>query len=492
MNRFLLIGIVLIGFSCSSNLESPTVIQKFSHPSSNEQVISFAKEAAERSRSISYQVFGNTIEGSELILVSTKTVRNENPLRVLVFAQQHGNEQSGKEALLLLIRDLANGTHNSWLKNMEILVVPQLNPFGSKNNTRLNGMGIDLNRDHVIMQAPETRALHKIFHEFMPHVTIDIHEYQPYQKTWREFGAYKNFDVQVGVPTNINVDSKLIEFGLKNALPQIQSHLNEFGYSFQNYIVGPSPNLGRTRHSTVDIDDGRHSFAILNTLAFIYEGINGRDSFKDNLERRTISQYEAVKALLGFLNHNFSEVVSMVNNARNQLINAQPNDSIAIRMEHFPDGNPLKVNIISSKTGLDTLVEIINYHPVVRPTLKVKRPRGYLVPANDSLLENFLNLHRIVYEPYNPNDEDLIQYSLIKRIDISVDEDLENRLPVVEKVFVKHNNLTASYLFVPISQLHSNFLVTVFEPQSMLGLAHREGFEYLLVPNQVFPILRIE
>ena len=492
MNKYLLVSIVFLGFSCSSKLESPTVIQSYSYPASHDQIVDFAKEAAKRSGNLAYHVFGNSTDGRELILVRTKSLKNENPLRVLVFAQQHGNEQSGKEALLLLIRDLANGNHKSWLKNMEIWVIPQLNPFGGLNNIRVNSEGVDLNRDHVLMLAPETRALHKIFHEFMPHVTIDIHEYQPFQKTWNEFGAYKNFDVQVGIPTNVNVDSSLVKFGLKSALPYIQNHLHEQGYSFQNYIVGPSPNLGRTRHSTVDIDDGRHSFAILNTLSFIYEGINGRDSFKDNLERRTISQYEALKALLNYLNQNTSQVVSMVGNARQQLINAQPHDSVAIRMEHFPDGNSLVVNILSSKTGNDTIVEISDYHPVVRPTLKVTRPKGYLVPANDSLLVTFLKLHRITYEPYTPNDEHTIKYSQINRIDISVDEELENRFPLVEWFSIKQSNLKCDYIFVPVKQLHSNFLVTVFEPQSMLGLAQREGFEYLLQENQMFPILRIE
>ncbi|MFN2396083.1 MAG: M14 family zinc carboxypeptidase, partial [Bacteroidales bacterium] len=416
----------------------------------------------------------------------------DDKLHVLIFAQQHGNEQSGKEAALLLIRDLAEGKYNHWYENLEIWIVPQLNPDGSDVNERRNAGGIDLNRDHIVQLAPETRAIHELFREFNAHVTVDIHEYYPYSESWSEFGGYKNFDLQVGIPTNINVDSNIRSFALNNVLPHIEQHLNEQGFSFHNYLVGPAPSLGRLRHSTVDFDDGRQSFAIRNTLSFIYEGINGEDRYVENLARRTTGQYEGLVALLEFLHARAGETREIIVNAQEKLKTAQPGDKVAVRMEHFPDGNALKLPLSSATTGQDTLVLVENYHPLVQSNLDVSRPSAYLVPAGDHHLMEFLELHQLEYETTpDLTDKTVTQY-YVASIEASMDEELPNRFPQVTTQTFDGKELTEEFVLVPTAQLHSNFMVSLFEPQSMLGLAQRPGYEYLLQEGEVFGILRVE
>ena len=483
--------ITLFFCSCNIPLESPTLLRNFSAPASSDEVIAFAHIAAQRSDHISLEVIGQSEKGVDILALRAGESTTTKPVRLLLFAQQHGNEQSGKEALLLLLRDLASGHYDSWLHTMEIWVVPQVNPDGADINERRNASGIDLNRDHVLKNAPETRALHDLFHRVKPHITVDIHEYQPFRSSWKEFGGYKNFDVQVGVTTNLNVDEKLRHFSLSEILPAIENHLNSKGFSFHNYLVGPVPNRGRTRHSTVDIDDGRQSFGILNTLSIIYEGINGPDGFVENLERRTYGQYEALKALLLFVHQNSSHTKNLVESARKKLTHSQPGEKVAIRMEHFPDGIQLVLPLTSSKTGMDTLVLIENYHPDIRALLETERPLAYLVPQNDSLLVSFLDLHRIeYYTDYELNKHSIQSYH-IQEIRLSEDEELENRLPQLDIQTLQKVHLADSYLYVPTNQLHANFLVSVFEPQSMLGLAQRDGFQYLLQKGKVFPILRV-
>ncbi len=491
MKHFFLFISLLI-FSCSTQVESPTVIKNFSELATAEEVVEFAKVASQHTDKLDLEIFGSTSEDRDLVLIRSKLKQSNNPLRVLVFAQQHGNEPSGKEASLLLIRDLASNQHSDWLRDMEIVIIPQLNPDGGNLDKRRNGQEIDLNRDHVVLQASETRAIHKVFKDFMPHVTIDIHEYYPYSKSWDEFGAFKNFDVQVGVPTNINVSQEIRNFGLLKALPYIETSLLKNEYTFHHYIVGPAPNLGRTRHSTVDIDDGRQSFAILGTLSFIFEGINGRTGVLDSIEHRTYGQYEALKALLHFVHQNASEIKTIVDDARNKLRSSKPGEVVAIRLEHFPSGNPLTLPLVSSTTGNDTVVIVENYHPIVKSTLNATKPKAYLIPTNDALLVNFLNLHGVKYENFEVQDAKVITRYFVESIAISEDEELENRLPTVIKQKIINEELNDLYLWVPTGQLHSNFLVTLFEPQSMLGLAQRIGYEYLLQERDFFSILRVE
>jgi hypothetical protein len=494
MIRIFIVMLIMILAACKQPLESPAVLGNFTYPATSEEIREFCKKTARSSRNLRYEVFGKSDEGSDLVLVKTNgsPKENQSKLRVLMFAQQHGNEISGKEALLLLVRDIANGSLAHLNEHMELWIIPQMNPEGGDRNERRNGSGIDLNRDHVVLQASETRALHDLFHRVNPHVTVDIHEYQPFRASWEEFGGFKNFDVQVGVPTNLNISPEIRNFAHDKILPEIEKHLNQKGFSFHNYLVGPVPTEGRTRHSTVDIDDGRQSFAILNTLSLIYEGINGRDGFTESLERRTFGQYEAVVALLNFLHENADHTINLVENAREKLRSSLPGETVIIRMEHFPDGRSVILPLESSSTGEDTLVVIENYHPVVKATLEVSRPRGYLVAASDDNLKNFLELHKVKYTRDFGSQNFRVKEYYVDRIVMSEDEELQNRFPEVTIRKRNAGGLQVNYLFIPIAQLHSNFLVSLFEPQSMLGLAQREGFEYLLKENKVFPVLRVE
>jgi predicted deacylase len=94
---------------------------------------------------------------------------------LFIFASQHGNEQSGKEAAPLLIRDLAFGNLMPYLKKINVLVLPQANPYGNFVDRRQNEQDLDLNRDHVKLEAAETRAIHAMFAGWMPEVTLDVH-----------------------------------------------------------------------------------------------------------------------------------------------------------------------------------------------------------------------------------------------------------------------------------------------------------------------------
>ncbi len=494
MRKIFHLLLALTFISCQLTLESPTLVRAFQTPASAEEVVRFSQRAAGHSEVLFLETIGYSESGKPILVV--KAVGEDNPsqdrLKVLIFAQQHGNEQSGKEAALLLISDLAKNINTHWLDKLEIWIVPQMNPDGSDANERRNTTGIDLNRDHVVLSASETRALRSLFLREQPHVTIDIHEYQPFRESWEKFGAYKTFDVQAGVPTNLNVDSTIRSFALHKAIPALEEHLISKGFSFQNYLVGPVPNQGRTRHSTVDINDGRNSFAILNTLSFIYEGINGPDGYTGNLENRTYSQYEALIGMIEFLYSNAQQAVQMVDNARTRLRQAKAGEEVAIRMEHYPDGNPLRLSLTSSKTGTDTLVIIENYHPLVKPHLEKEKPAAYLIPRSDSMLVNLLSLHQVRFQEIVSLEDRNIFAWFITSIEQTTDEELLVRLPWVEKQLISHSILSSEYFYVPVDQLHSNFLVTLFEPESMLGLSQRQEFEYLMKEGEQFPILRVE
>lgn len=74
---------------------------------------------------------------------------------------------------------------NLWPANVEITLLPCLNPVGFSRNTRANGQEIDLNRDYLHLQSAEVRA-HVAWLESQPRfdLTLCLHE------DWESHGFY--------------------------------------------------------------------------------------------------------------------------------------------------------------------------------------------------------------------------------------------------------------------------------------------------------------
>ena len=119
---------------------------------------------------------------------------------VLIINGIHAGEVEGKEASLMLMRDLLDGTHaRPARRSSTLVVVPLFNPDGNDAidpanrrldlpklegqigptlvGTRVNGVGINLNRDYMRQAAPEMRAAadRASCRSWEPDLTIDNH-----------------------------------------------------------------------------------------------------------------------------------------------------------------------------------------------------------------------------------------------------------------------------------------------------------------------------
>ena len=490
---WVLIFIQSIIAAAGAGFSTPAQLRSYQLPTTYVELKDFVKDLAAKCEWLSYEIIGQSVEGREIFAVRAMAAdlpASDNRLRILLFSQQHGNEQSSKEAALLLMANLANGKHPEWLRNIELWIVPQVNPDASEVNERRNARNLDLNRDHIMLESPEIQALHALFQKVMPHVTIDVHEYQPYRQSWAEFGGFKFFDVQVGILTNPNIAFNIKNYSYRIALPAIENRLLEAGFSFHNYLIGPAPHEGLIRFSTVDIDDGRQGFGILGGMSFIYEGINGRDNFAHNLERRTLSQTLALESLIDVLHNDRRKVKRMVNHSRERLMQGRL-QRVAIRMDHFRDSNPLLLPLISSQTQRDTIAIVENFHPIVRPTHTIDAPAGYLIPKSDSLLVGLLQRHNIKMTDDFQNLNRVYAYMIIQNRIVEA-EAADNAFPLVQRVRITKAVSPMEYFFVPLNQLKSAFIVLTLEPESQLGLAQYGQFQHLFVEGKIFPILRAE
>lgn len=147
--------------------------------------IAFTKALAEGSPRVRYEKIAETIQGRDLNLIvigdppgtAEEIAAGDS---VLIACGVHGPEPSAREACMLLARDLAFSTDpavTDFLEDTTVLIVPNLSPDGRANNTRGNANGVNLNRDHLLLEENETFGFAGVLRDYKPDLIVDGHEY---------------------------------------------------------------------------------------------------------------------------------------------------------------------------------------------------------------------------------------------------------------------------------------------------------------------------
>ena len=488
MRKYIIVFTALIFFISCTDHRTPLVKSDYKKLTSYNDMINFIKELSNNSDLMELDTLALSTKGRAIPFLRVsldKFGSDSNKIKVMIFAQQHGNEHSGKEAMISIVKRIYESKMTYLLSKFDLILIPQINPDGSEKDERRNGNNADLNRDHLVLSQPESIGLHKLFHKYKPEVVLDVHEYRPFSKSWEKYGYQKNWDVQFGTLTNINVAETILDFQRNEFIPFIKEYLENRDITFNQYVVGGPPNEERMRYSTIDINDGRQSFGILNTMSFILEGLNGRTAL-ENIEHRTESQVKALLGFLEFVYENKDQIKKIVETNREEL--SRDNYRVSIRMEHVKGSTEKHLTFLDFKSDNDTTLLIENFHEKVISKLDVEKPKGYLIPKNLEIMKKWLDNHSIEY-----SDNNLLQHVYeyeIQQIINSVDEELDNSFPEVVKK--PKQILSSDYFYIPSNQLHSNMLVLALEPQSQIGLMQYEEFRQFLVSDKSYKILRLE
>jgi len=106
-------------------------------------------------------------------------VLSSSPAILWVTANVHGNEESGTDAALQTLRDLADRDDcaaRQILDNALVVILPIQNPDGREADARRNAYGFDMNRDWFARTQPETDGKLAVLNQYPPVLYIDAHE----------------------------------------------------------------------------------------------------------------------------------------------------------------------------------------------------------------------------------------------------------------------------------------------------------------------------
>jgi len=142
---------------------------------------------------IRMETFGRTPQGRDMLVVFASADGAQFDARkpvLFIQAGIHSGEIDGKEAGMMMMRDICFGSKRSLLDHVNIVFVPIFNidgheragPFNRPNQRGPDNMGwrntaqnLNLNRDYVKADAPEMRALLALLQRVHPDLYLDVH-----------------------------------------------------------------------------------------------------------------------------------------------------------------------------------------------------------------------------------------------------------------------------------------------------------------------------
>ncbi len=159
-------------------------------------------------------------------------------LRLLLVGSLHGaSEAAGCEALLCLARELLLGELRELLDVFELVLIPNANPDGRDADSFRNGNGVNINRDFVLLEQPESRALDAAVRHYAPAVVLDAHESAVLKRrTLGQEGYLTAFEAQFDVASTPAIPAALRDFATGSLLPQLIAGVQARGLHAQRYI----------------------------------------------------------------------------------------------------------------------------------------------------------------------------------------------------------------------------------------------------------------
>ena len=490
-----------------------TVAEKseFRATSRSEDVVAFVQELTRQAGHIRRQDFGKTVEGRPMVaaiaaqppVASAAALKDDSRAVVLLLGNIHSGECAGKEALLMLLRELALDPQHPLLKNLVIVFVPNYNADANDRMGRNHrpgqigpedGMGLretvqgyDLNRDFMKLDAVESRALVRLIDQWDPHLLIDTHTTN---------GSRHQYHLTYDIPHNPACPSAVRDFLRKEMMPVVTRELNDDQiptFFYGNY------DQEQTQWRT---------FGDLPRYGTEYVGLRGRMAILSEAHKyipyreRVVATREFVRQCLNYVSHRKDDVRQLLADQRAKVVslgeNVQVGDQVPLRSEIAAfDGKVVIKGLKITKDEEGKTVEQPQDYEVEHwaryvPTLEVQRPFAYLLPQAESrvadrLLMHGMNLYQLVADVQLPVEH--YQVTSVERAKRSYQQH-QTATVEVKKAEVNRTIPRGTYV-IPTGQSLGNLVVYQLEPQSDDGLATWNFFDPDLTGGREFPVLRL-
>ena len=438
---------------------------------------------------VAVSVEAKTAQGRNVYLVHARGSANP-AFRVLFYAQQHGDEVSGKDALLYLVRDVARDPR-LLPPDVDLWILPMMNPDGAEAGTRRNSAGADLNRDHVTLFQPETEALHRVARRVRPHLAVDAHEFGRDSEEWTKKGWEKWPDITMDGLDNPHFDRER-RTAARRWVDEAAAAEEKAGHRFLRYWVGGTPPDDEQRHSAPDADGGLNGIGAYGGLSFIIEAAvrhHAKDPSAD-LGNRVDAYLVLFRRFLDGAGHRADDL-AVVERARKLPLPAfLPSDALWVN----PDGAVTDFPAVELATGKAIRVPTANLMTEVAVKRSVPTPLGYAVDAKAAPeIAALLSRHGLPFETLGAPRTATAETCTLLRVEEEFD-DVYSRYggrTIVRRGEAKVTDLPAGSVWVPLEGEGALRAAMLLEPTAMYGLWQYPRLRALVGADGTIPVRRV-
>jgi hypothetical protein len=476
-------------------------------------VVAFCRELAKRSPLVKLGELATSVEGRKLpliIIADPPVATPEEAARsgkLVIYAQGniHAGEVDGKEALLMLARDLVLANERPLLKDLVLVITPIFNADGNERmaktnrpgqvgpeegaGVRYNAQGLDLNRDFVKLESPEVRALVRLLNRWDPAVIIDTHTTN---------GSHHRYTITYEGPRVPAGDARIITEVRDRLLPEVGRRLEQRS-GYKSFFYG---NFSRdhARWETVPAMPryGTLYVGLRNRIGILSESYSYA-SYRD----RVLATRDFVRSILDYCAVHKDQLRTLLAEAREATIRAgrepKATDRVAIRCQLVPLDRRMTVLgfVEEEKNGRRVATAqpkdyAAQYLGACAPTLSIRRPYAYLFPASHAKVRENLQRHGLTVEELRADAKLDVEVYRIDKITRAARVFQNHRLVTVDaSPRMDRRSVPAGTLLVRTGQPLGSLAVYFLEPQSEDGLCTWNFFDDVLKQGQDYPVLRL-
>lgn len=390
----------------------------FRETGSYAECVEFYRRLAAASRFARLEEIGRTSEGRPLYVLIASGARAFTPEgarragRPVVLLQNgiHAGENGGKDAAMMLLRDLlVTRRLEKLLDSVTVLSIPVFNPDGHErvspwNRINENGpreMGfrvtarrLNLNRDYLKADTPEMRAWLRLYAQWLPDLLIDNHVTD---------GGDSQHDVTVAAHTEQDVAAPVGGWVKNQFLPDLFRRLEALGHVPGFYIEGRSAGGKALAVMTASPRYSTGYAAAQNRAALLVE-THSLKSFRT----RVWSHYDIMRAALERVAETAGDLLRASREADRGQSAAAPGTPVFLEGTPAGEGEPyvlrgMKAEQVPSPVSGGTVArytgEKADQNVMLVRTLAARvappAPHGYIVPREWGEIIELLALHGV-------------------------------------------------------------------------------------------------
>ncbi|RAI94875.1 M14 family metallopeptidase [Algoriphagus yeomjeoni] len=410
-------------FELSDGLESPTY----------NQTMDWIKKLVADSEYLELVTAGISEQGRPIQMViasldqdfSAKGLSTSKKPLILFQAGIHAGEIDGKDAGMMLLRDISQGSKLSLLEQSNLLFIPILNVDGHERRSeygrvnqrgpkemgwRTNAVNLNLNRDYTKLETAGIQAVTEVINSYDPDLYIDIHVTD---------GADYQYDITYGYVATGGYSPEISNWLSTHFQPEVDQALKDNGHI-------PGPLLFAANGN--DFSAGNVAFSFSPRFSHTYGDIKHIPSILiENhslkpFEQRVLGTYVFLEQAIKSVGNHFETLQKAVAADSNQ-----PKESIPVKFKfrEIAADSMEFLGVASSKVKSEiTGAEYVKWEgkPITQsvpsifmdvPELSVSVPKAYWVPVEWTEVITKLKQHGIQMETLSEAKELRVELSTV-------------------------------------------------------------------------------